>query len=479
MYPDLKMLIDGAWTDGADGRREPVLNPANEQVLGELPLAGPGELERALAAVRRAQGPWAATLPKERGRILRDAAQIMRAQADEIARHMTLEQGKPLAESRLEALAGADILEWYAEEGKRAYGRVIAPSNPIVLRQMMVKEPVGPVAAFTPWNFPVVTPARKIGGALAAGCALIIKPSEETPAGTLAIARALEAAGLPKGVLNVVFGVPAEVSEFLIASDTIKKISFTGSIPVGKHLTRLAADGMKRVTMELGGHGPVIVFDDVNVAKVAQMSVAGKYRNAGQVCVSPTRFIVQEKLYGDFVEAFTERAAALKVGDGLEKDTQMGPLANARRLDAVDALVREAVERGAKLKTGGKRIGNRGFFYAPTVLADVPGDARIMNDEPFGPLAPIVSFKTFDEAVERANGLPFGLASYAFTNDAETATRVSGALQSGLVGVNSFNIAMPETPFGGMKESGYGSEGGIEGLDAYLATKFVSQAGRV
>ena len=479
MYAKLEMLIDGAWTQGTGKRREKVLNPANEQILGELPVAERADLDAALAAADAAQAAWAATLPKERGRILRKAADLMRERAEEIARQMTMEQGKPLAESKLEALGGADILEWYAEEGRRAYGRVIAPSVPTVLRAMMVKEPVGPVAAFTPWNFPVVTPVRKIGGALAAGCTLIIKPSEETPAGTIAIAQALQDAGLPKGVLNVVFGVPAEISEYLIASDIIKKISFTGSIPVGKHLNRLAAEGMKRVTMELGGHGPVIVFDDVDVEKVAAMSVGGKFRNAGQVCVSPTRFIVQDKLYGDFVDAFTAKAKALKVGDGLENGVQMGPLANARRLDAIDGLIRDAVESGAKLKTGGERIGNNGFFYAPTVLADVPKESRIMNEEPFGPVAPITRFESFDEAVHEANRLPFGLAGYAFTNSAETSAKIGGALKTGLVGLNSFVIAMPETPFGGVKESGYGSEGGIEGLDAYLSTKLVTQSGAV
>ena len=477
MYAKLEMLIDGTWTQGTGQRREPVLNPANEQVLGELPVAERADLDAALAAADAAQAGWAATLPKERARTMRKAADIMREQGEEIARHMTLEQGKPLGEAKLEAMGGADIMEWYAEEGRRAYGRVIAPSVPTVLRAMMVKEPVGVVAAFTPWNFPVVTPVRKIAGAIAAGCAIIIKPSEETPAGTLAIARALQEAGLPKGVLNVVFGVPAEISEHLIASDIIKKISFTGSIPVGKHLTRLAADSMKRVTMELGGHGPVIVFDDVDVEKVAAMSVGGKFRNAGQVCVSPTRFMVQDKLYGDFVEAMAEKAKALKVGDGMENGVQMGPLANARRLDAIDSLIRDAVDQGAKLKTGGERIGNNGYFYAPTVLSDVPKDSRIMNEEPFGPVAPIIRFESFDEALHEANRLPFGLAGYAFTNSAETSEKVGAALKTGLVGLNSFMIAMPETPFGGVKESGYGSEGGIEGLDAYLSTKLVTQSG--
>ncbi|RMD61577.1 MAG: aldehyde dehydrogenase family protein, partial [Alphaproteobacteria bacterium] len=297
MYANLAMLLDGEWTSGTDGRRQPVLNPVNEQTLGELPLAGRADLDRALAAAARMQPVWAATAPRERARILSRAAEILRTRADEIARHVTLEEGKILAEARIETLIGADIIEWYAEEGKRAYGRIVPGANPDV-RQMVLKQPVGPSAAFTPWNFPVVTPARKIGGALAAGCTLIIKPSEETPAGALAIARALEEAGLPKGVLNVVFGVPAEVSEYLIASDIIRKFSFTGSVPVGKHLAKLAAEGMKRATMELGGHGPVIVFDDVSVEKAAAISVAGKYRNAGQVCVSPTRFFVHERIYG-------------------------------------------------------------------------------------------------------------------------------------------------------------------------------------
>jgi succinate-semialdehyde dehydrogenase/glutarate-semialdehyde dehydrogenase len=478
MYADLKMLLDGEWTNGANGRREPVIDPATEQTLGELPLAEREDLDRALDAARRNQKPWAATPPAERGRILRKAAEIMRAKADEIARQVTREEGKVLAEARAETLIGADIIEWYAEEGRRTYGRIVPGANPDV-RFLVIKEPVGPVAAFTPWNFPVVTPARKIGGALAAGCTLIIKPSEETPAGALAIARALEEAGLPRGVLNLVFGVPAEVSEHVIASDVIKKISFTGSIPVGKHLAKLAAEGMKRATMELGGHAPVIVFDDVNVEKAATMSVAGKYRNAGQVCISPTRFFVHDKVYKSFVTAFAEKAAALKVGNGLEDGVQMGPLANDRRLEAVDGFVKEAVECGAELKTGGQRIGNQGYFYAPTVLAEVPEEARVMNDEPFGPIAPIVRFTDFDDLVERANRLPYGLASYAFTSSTETATRISNALQAGMVGVNHFVISTPETPFGGVKESGYGSEGGVEGLEAYLATKLVSQAPNV
>lgn len=476
MYAELKMLIDGEWTDGTDGRREKVIDPATEKVLGELPLAGRPDLDRALSAVRRAQGGWAATAPKERCRILRKAAEILRGRAEEIARQLTLEQGKPLAESRAEILFAYESYEWEGEQGRRNYGRMVPGIDPSV-RLMVVKEPIGPVAAFTPWNFPATLAARKMAAALAAGCTVIIKPSEETPAAPLAFARALHEAGVPKGALNVVFGVPAEVSEHLIGSDIIKKVSFTGSVPVGKHLAKLAAEGMKPVTMELGGHAPVIIFDDVDVEKIVPAAVGWKYRNAGQVCSNPTRFYVQDAVYKKFVGAFAERAASIRVGSGLDEATQMGPLANARRLDVIDGLVRDAVDCGAELKTGGQRIGNLGYFYAPTVLADVPEKARILNEEPFGPVAPIMRFRTFDEVVERANRLPFGLTSYAFTSSTDIAARIGNALQAGLVGVNHFAVTMLETPFGGVKESGYGREGGIEGQEAYLVTKLISQKG--
>ncbi|MGE0723676.1 MAG: NAD-dependent succinate-semialdehyde dehydrogenase, partial [Alphaproteobacteria bacterium] len=410
----------------------------------------------------------------DRSAVLRKAAQLLRTRADDLARQMTREQGKVLAESKIEVMVSADIMDWYAEEGRRAYGRII-PGRAPGSRQIVLREPIGVAAAFTPWNFPALTPMRKIAGALAAGCALVLKPSEETPASAIAIAKALEESGLPKGVLNIVFGVPAKVSEQVIGAPAVRKISFTGSTAVGKHLMGLAAKGAKRTTMELGGHSPVIVFDDVDPAKVAAIAAAGKYRNAGQVCISPTRFFVHEKHYAQFVESFTDAAKGLKVGDGLDKDSRMGPLANARRLDAIEGFVRDAVDKGAKLKTGGSRKGNEGFFFEPTVLADVPDDARIMNEEPFGPVAPIVPFKSFDEVVERANSLEYGLAAYAFTASEKTAQAVSDALESGMVGINSLAVSTPETPFGGVKDSGHGSEGGSEGLDAYLVTKFVAQ----
>ncbi|GIX09602.1 NAD-dependent succinate-semialdehyde dehydrogenase [Elioraea sp.] len=475
MYATLEMLIDGKFTRGSSGKGEPVINPATEQTLAELPHAAQSDLEAAVAAAEKGFNAWKAMSAYDRYRILRKGAEILRSRADAIATILTLEQGKIIAEAKIEVLTSADILDWYAEEGRRAYGRIIPGRMPGV-RQMVIKEPVGIVAAFTPWNFPALTPMRKIAGALAAGCSIILKPSEETPGTAVEVARCLQEAGLPEGVLNVVFGVPAEVSSYLIAHPKVRKISFTGSTAVGKQLMKLAAEGMKRTTMELGGHAPVIVFDDVDIASVAKIAAGGKYRNAGQVCISPTRFFVHETKYKQFVDAFTEIAAGLKLGDGLDPSSQMGPMANARRLEAMDMFVSDAKAKGAVIKTGGERPANQGFFYKPTVLADVPAEARIMTEEPFGPLAPIVPFKSFDEVVERANGVAYGLAAYAFTNDEKRATAIADALQWGMVGVNSLAVSTPETPFGGIKDSGHGSEGGIEGLEAYLNIKFVSQA---
>jgi succinate-semialdehyde dehydrogenase/glutarate-semialdehyde dehydrogenase len=406
---------------------------------------------------------------------MRRAADLFRERADHVARILTQEQGKVLAEARMEVLTTADIIEWYAEEGKRAYGRII-PGRVKGTRQLVIQEPVGVVAAFTPWNFPALTPARKIGAALAAGCALIIKPSEETPGSCVELVRCFVEAGVPHGVLNLVFGVPSDVSERLLRKDEIRKISFTGSIPVGKHLAKLAAEGMKRATMELGGHSPVVVFGDVDPEKTAEVAAAGKFRNAGQVCISPTRFFVQEPVFDRFLTRFTEYANGLKLGDGLDPDTKMGPLANPRRLDAMESLVADARSRGATIRAGGKRHGNQGFFFEPTVVTEIDDDAKLMTVEPFGPIAPVVPFKSFDEVVERANRLPYGLAAYAFTSSTKTATQIGEALQSGMVGVNSLAISTPETPFGGVKESGYGHEGGIEGLEAYTNKKFISQA---
>ena len=475
MYTELKLYIDGQWLDGKGRKSEDVINPATGKSLGSLPHASAADLDNALGAAEKGFAVWKTTSAYDRAKTLRKAADLLRERHDHIAKVQTQEQGKSLAESRAEVLTSADITDWYAEEGRRAYGRVV-PGRARGVRQLVMQEPVGVVAAFTPWNFPTLTPVRKIAGALAAGCSLIIKASEETPAGCVELVKCFADAGVPAGVLNLVFGVPATVSEHLIPSDIVRKISFPGSSPVGKHLAGLAAKGMKRATMELGGHSPVVVFDDFDPEKAADTIAAFKYRNAGQVCISPTRFYVQEKGYNKFVARFTEFAKGLKLGDGLDKETTLGPLANPRRLDAMESFVNDAKARGGKIQTGGSRRGNQGFFFEPTVITDVPDDSKIMTEEPFGPLAPIVPFKSFDEVVQRANSLEYGLAAYAFTTSSTTATAIGDAIQSGMVGVNSVAISTPETPFGGIKESGYGSEGGIEGLQAYLNTKFISQA---
>ncbi len=478
MYANLELFIGGEWLGGGggDGRSgEDVINPATEKPLARVPHASTADLDQALEAAKKGFGVWRATSAYDRAKVMRKAADLMRERYDAITKILVQEEGKVYPEARAEVITSADIIEWYAEEGRRAYGRIV-PGRGKGLRQIVVQEPVGVVAAFTPWNFPMLTPARKIGGALAAGCSLILKPSEETPGACVEMVRCFADAGLPAGVLNLVFGVPANISEHLIAKDAVRKISFTGSIPVGKHLAGLAAKGMKRATMELGGHSPVVVFADADPEKSAETIAAFKYRNAGQVCISPTRFYVQEPVYSRFLARFTEYAKALKLGDGLERGVTMGPMANARRIDTMETFVNDAKDRGGKIVTGGSRRGNLGFFYEPTVITDVPDDCKVMTQEPFGPIAPVVTFKTFDEVVERANSLPYGLAAYAFTGSAQTANLIGDALQSGMVGVNSIAVSTPETPFGGVKESGYGSEGGIEGLQAYLNTKFISQA---
>lgn len=474
-YDSLHLFIDGAWL-AADGRMtHQVLSPATGLPLGPLPLATTHDLDRAVAAAARAFDGWKKTPAYDRARILRRAADLVRERTEHIAGLLTQEEGKTLPEARREVGFAADVLEWFAEEGRRAYGRVVPP-RAAGARQLVLREPVGPVAAFSPWNFPAGAPTLKIAAALAAGCTCVLKPAEETPATALAITRALADAGLPAGVLNVVFGVPAEVSRHLIAAPEIRKISFTGSVAVGKQLARLAAEGMKRVTMELGGHAPVVVFDDVDAEQVASASATMKYRNAGQICVSPTRFYVHKKLHDKFVAKFAAVARDTKVGDGLDAASAMGPVANARRLDAMGGFIADAAEHRAEIVTGGARIGNQGYFWQPTVLAHAPENARIMNEEPFGPVASIVPFEDFNDVVAHANRLPYGLAAYAFTNSAQRASAISDALQSGMVGINNFGVSMPETPFGGVKDSGYGSEGGLEGLDAYLSTKFVHQS---
>jgi succinate-semialdehyde dehydrogenase/glutarate-semialdehyde dehydrogenase len=474
-YPQLALLIDGEWISGGGRATVPVINPATEEILGHQPLATAADLDRALAAAQRAWPVWRAKPPSERGRILHKAAELLRERAELLAWLACVEEGKTLPEARIEAGMAAEIFTWYAEEGRRAYGRVLPQRTPGV-RMTVVKEPIGPVAGFAPWNFPLGNPARKLGAALGGGCSCIVKPAEETPACAIVIAQALIEAGVPAGVINVVFGVPSEVSQHLLTSPIIRAMSFTGSVPVGKLLAKISAEGMKRTTMELGGHAPVLVFDDVDVDAVLDMAVAAKFRNAGQVCVSPTRFYVHHSIYERFVAGFTERARALQVGNGLIAGNRMGPLAHDRRAPVVQGFIDDAVACGATLQTGGKAITGPGYFYEPTVLSDVPETARIMNEEPFGPVAVINPFSDFEAVIAQANRLPYGLAAYAFTQSAKRVNLLGEQIEAGMIGINSFTIAVPESPFGGVKESGHGSEEGIEGLDAVMVTKFITES---
>ncbi|MFN4278603.1 MAG: NAD-dependent succinate-semialdehyde dehydrogenase [Ferrovibrio sp.] len=476
MYPEVSLYIDGAWTKGAAGKTIPVLNPATGEEIGKVAHADKADLDRALAAADKGFKAWKKVSPYDRYKVLRKAADIIRGRADEIGKIMSMEQGKPFIEAKGETLLAGDIMDWFAEEARRTYGRIVPPRAEGVY-QLVVKEPVGPVAAFTPWNFPINQAVRKCSAALAAGCSIILKGPEETPASCAALVQAYVDAGVPAGAIQLVYGVPSEISEYLIPHPVIRKITFTGSTPVGKHLSMLAGQHMKRITMELGGHAPAIVFDDADVDTAVKVLSANKFRNAGQVCVSPTRFLVHESVYGKFVEGFTAFAKSLKVGDGLDKDTRMGPLANDRRVQAMEMFVADAVSKGAKVETGGKRIGNKGNFFEPTVLTGINTDMRIMNEEPFGPLAPIMPFSSFDAVVEEANRLPFGLAAYAYTKSAKTAAAIGAAFESGMVSINHHGLALPEVPFGGIKDSGYGSEGGSEAIEAYLNTKFITQVG--
>ena len=476
MYSDVSLFIDGTWTQAAGGRTIEVVNPATGDKIGTVPHASLTDLDQALDAADKGFRTWRKVSAFDRSKLMRKAADILRQRADDVARLLTLEQGKPFAEAKGEVLAGADVIDWFAEEARRAYGRVI-PARAEGVYQLVIKEPVGPVAAFTPWNFPINQVVRKLSAALAAGCSIIVKAPEETPASPAELVRAFADAGIPAGVVNLVYGVPSEISEYLIPHPIIRKMSFTGSTAVGKQLAALAGAHMKRVTMELGGHAPAIVFDDADVDLASRMLAGAKFRNAGQVCVSPTRMLVQEQVYERFVEGFLAQTKTVKVGDGLESGTTMGPLANARRITAMESLIGDARQKGATVRSGGNRIGNKGNFFEPTVLTDVPMEARVMHEEPFGPLAIISPFRAMDDVVTEANRLPYGLASYAFTRSAKTANLIASAVEAGMMTINHMGLALPEVPFGGVKDSGYGSEGGSEAIEAYLNTKFVTQAG--
>ncbi|MDC0196676.1 NAD-dependent succinate-semialdehyde dehydrogenase [Gammaproteobacteria bacterium] len=469
MYCDLKLFIGGKWRKTANDLS--VVNPATEEELGRLPCAGQNDLDDALEAAENGFKIWSRTAPRDRADIIMRAAALMRDRQEEIAKAITAEHGKPLPQARMEVIRGAEFFEWDAGEAMRTYGRVIPAANGNKIS--VHHHPIGVVAAFSPWNFPMSQPARKIAGALASGCSIILKAAEETPAGAIHIAQAFQDAGLPPGVFNLVFGTPAEISEYLIPQNSVRLVAFTGSTSVGRHLTTLASQHMTSVLMELGGHAPVIVCEDTDVDKAAISGAERKMRNAGQVCTSPTRFFVDESIFDDYTDTFVKRAAETVVGDGIVDGVELGPLANDRRMPALIELVEDARDKGADVRTGGARHGSRGYFFQPTVLTNVPNEAQIMQKEPFGPIAVINPVSSLDEAIERANSVPYGLAGYAFTNRADHINRMIDEVEVGNLSINTLEASLPETPFGGVKSSGYGREGGSEGLENYITVKNV------
>lgn len=474
MHGELAFFIDGEWRKGDGTRSGAVLNPATGEETDRVPFASPADIDDALAAAERGFDVWKKVLPQDRAKMIRKIAALLREHGEAIATVMTMEQGKPIAEARNEVAATAELFDWLAEESRRIYGRVV-PSRFAATRTLVVHEPIGPVAAFSPWNFPCMMPGRKIAHALAAGCSIVLKPAEETPGTAIMLGKICEQAGVPNGVVNILFGEPAQVSERLIRSPVIRKVSLTGSTHVGRLIACLASHDFKKVTLELGGHAPVIVFEDADLDRAVSLSVGSRYRNAGQVCTAASRFFVHESLYERFVSGFVKAASAIKVGSGLDPASQMGPLANARRVDAMEKLVADAEAWGGRVATGGRRKGNTGFFFAPTVITDLSHEASLMNVEPFGPLAPITPFSDFDGAVKEANRLPYGLAAYAFTRSQSYAARISDAFQAGVVAINGMTVTAPEGPFGGMKDSGVGRESGIEGLLEHMNIKTITE----
>lgn len=475
MYPTLALYIDGEFIDASrTARAQDVRDPATQQLLGQLPWAETADLERAVQAADRAWRQWRRSSPMERAAVLRKVGELARLRVEEIAQAITLDNGKPLAEARAEVLNSAEHAEWNAEECRRIYGRVVPPRDPAV-RQLVTREAIGVCAAFSPWNFPMGQAIKKVAAAIGAGCAVVLKGPEESPSAVLALAQLFHDAGLPPGVLSVVWGVPGEISQHLITHPLVRKVSFTGSVPVGKQLAALAGAHMKRVSMELGGHSPVIVFPDADLDAAVALLARLKTRNAGQVCVSPSRFFVHRQVYPAFLERFGQAIAGVRLGHGLAPETQMGPLIHGRRLQAISELVDDALSCGGELVTGGQRLEGAGHFYRPTVIAGVPEHARVLCEEPFGPIAPVMPFDDTEEVIARANSVPFGLASYVFTESIKTATRVSEGLEVGMVNINHSGMAHPELPFGGIKDSGIGSEGGTETFDGYLVTKLTTQ----
>jgi succinate-semialdehyde dehydrogenase/glutarate-semialdehyde dehydrogenase len=472
-YRDTLLLIDGQWRESESGKTLDVINPATGKSIGKVAHAGVADLDRALASAQRGFEEWRKIPANQRAITMRKAASLLRERASEIATLLTMEQGKPFVEARGEVLAGADIIEWFADEGRRIYGRIV-PSRNLSAQQLVYKEPIGPVAAFTPWNFPINQIVRKLGGALASGCSFLVKAPEETPASPAALLQTFIDAGIPAGTVGLVFGDPSEISKYLIPHPIIRKVTFTGSTAVGKQLASLAGAHMKRVTMELGGHAPVIVAEDADVMLAVKASAGAKFRNAGQVCISPTRFLVHNSIKNEFVKALVAQAEGLKVGDGLTETTTLGPLANSRRVAAMEKLLDDARKSGAKIETGGEKIGTSGNFFAPTILNDVPLTADVFNNEPFGPVAAVRGFDSLDEALTEANRLPYGLAGYAFTRSIKNAHLISQRMEVGMLWINQPAAPTPEMPFGGVKDSGYGSEGGPEAIEGYVVTKAVS-----
>lgn len=472
-YQNTQLLIAGKWQDAAEGRTLPVFNPANEQEIGQVAHASTADLDAALAAAQIGFEVWRDMPAIVRSNTMRAAAALLRERVTSIATVLTQEQGKPLAEARGEIMAAADIIEWFADEGMRVYGRIVPSRNHCAQRQMVLRDPVGPIAAFTPWNFPITQVVRKVSAALAAGCSILVKGPEETPASPACLLQTFVDAGIPAGVVGLVYGDPAHISSYLIAHPIIRKITFTGSTPVGKHLAALAGQHMKRATMELGGHAPFIVAEDADFDLAVRVAAASKFRNAGQVCISPTRFLVHESMADEFAQALAQHARALHVGNGLDAATQMGPLVSARRIAAMQSMTSDALAKGAQLVAGGKRSGTVGHFWEPTVLTQVPVNAAIFNEEPFGPVAAIQSFSTLEAAVKEANRLPFGLSAYAFTQSLQSADVLTRRIESGMLWLNMPAMPSPELPFGGIKESGYGSEGGPEAMEMYLNVRTV------
>ena len=475
-YPNTQLLINNQWQDAESGKTLDVLNPATGKVIGTVAHASKADLDRALAAAQKGFDVWRKTPGIERATIMRKAAELFASRNEEVARVLTQEQGKPLAEARGEAMAAVDIINWFADEGRRVYGRIV-PSRRWGVQNLAVKEPVGPVAAFTPWNFPINQVVRKLSAALASGCSCIVKAPEETPASPAALIKAFVDAGVPEGVVGLVYGTPSEISEYLIPHPIIRKVTFTGSTAVGKQLAALAGKHMKRSTMELGGHAPVIVAEDADIDLAVKAAGAAKFRNAGQVCISPTRFLVHKKILPEFTQAFVAYTESMKLGDGLADGTTVGPLANARRVAAMKQVVADARANGATVLTGGETVGEVGNFFQPTILGDVSLQASVFNDEPFGPIAAIRGVDSLEEAITEANRLSYGLAAYAFTKSFKNIQLITDEVQTGMIWVNQPAMASAEMPFGGVKDSGYGSEGGIEAMEAYLNTKAVSVLG--